>query len=38
MRLLFKKSTYSIMANSVNHQQIIVMNEYFFAIRRLLRN
>ena len=33
---LCKESTHSTMANSVNHQQVVVMNEYFIAIRRLL--
>jgi hypothetical protein len=33
-----QESTHSAMANSVNHQQVIVMNEYFIAIRYLLHN
>jgi hypothetical protein len=33
-----QESTHSVMANSINHQQVIVMNEYFITIRCLLRN
>ena len=33
-----RESTHSVMANSINHQQVIVVNEYSIAIRRLLYN
>jgi hypothetical protein len=33
-----QESTHSVMANSVNHQQVIIMNEYSIAIRCLLHN
>jgi hypothetical protein len=33
-----QESTHSAMANSVNHQQVIVMNKYFIAIKCLLHD